>query len=358
MFSTSSNARTDRRVDRIFRIVGYGTILLLACFISMLAAKIVLTSCLLGALAFFTLRRRPATACTIPSSAPTRWLVRTVSIVTLVFFLMVLSAICATSSANAIGGMVLSLPFLLPLLCVVNLLRSNQLKKGLALAAAIGFLVFVVCKTRFSIARAWEEPWWAQSGLFIAAVAGVIMTCASGWAYYALPRESHDLRKLLGAFAYPFVVLVLFVLTLNPEDSPQHIHIEMAKIRLDEINKATSEYAKSFGGVFPRDLVVLGSPPRNQKADCRAAGLLQKPFTTKASGYIFQYRTGLPSSVALGGCEGVSQYTLTARPVRFRKTGYVDFYTDESGIIRCTYEDRPASAHDDSFCDFSRHAPS
>ena len=183
------------------------------------------------------------------------------------------------------------------------------------------------------------------------------MTCTAAWTYYTLPRENHDLRKLLGAFAYPFVVLVLFVLTLNPEDSPQAIHVQLAKRRLNETNKATSEYAKRFGGVFPQDLDALGSPPRNQKADCRASGLLQKPFTTKAGGYIFQYRTGLPSSVALGGCEGVSQYTLTARPVVFGRTGYVNFYTDESGIIRCTFEDRQASAHDDSFCDFSRHSP-
>jgi hypothetical protein len=342
MFSPSRNAGTQRRADRIFRIVGYGTILLLACFISMLATKIVLTSCLLGALAFFTLRkRRPAAACTIPSSAHSRWLVLTVTIVTFVCFLTILFA---ATSQEALGGIVWSLPFLLPLLRIVNLLRSDQLKKGLALAAAMGFLYFFVCKTLFSIARAWESSWWEQSALFMAAVAGVIMTCASGWAYYALPREAHDIRRLLVAFGYPFVLLVLFVLTLNPEDNPEAIHVQMARRRLGEINKATSEYAKRFG-VFPRDLVALGSPPRNQKADCRAADLLPKPFTTQGSGYIFQYRTGFPSSVALAGCEGVSQYTLTARPVAFEQTGNINFYTDESGIIRCTFEDRLANAH-------------
>jgi hypothetical protein len=355
MFSPSRSAGTQRRADRIFRIVGYGAILLLACFISMLATKIVLTSCLLGALAFFTLRKRRATAaCTIPSSAHSRWLVHTVSIVTLVCFLTIL---CAATSEAALGGIIWSLPFLLPLLRIVNLLRrSDQLKKGLARAAGMGFLVFIVCKTLFSIARAWESPWWEQTGLFMAAVAGVIMTCASGWAYYALPRESHDIRRLLAAFGYPFVLLFLFVLWLSPENSPEAIHVQMARRRLGEINKATSEYAKRFG-VFPRDLVALDSPPRNQKADCRAADLLSKPFTTEGSGYIFQYRTGLPSSVVLAGCEGVSQYTLTARPVAFEQTGDINFYTDESGIIRCTFADRPASADDDSFCDFSRHVP-
>ena len=356
MPSTSSNAGTSLRVDRIFRAVGYGTILLLICFTSTLAAKIVFTGSLIGALGFLIVRkRRPSGGFEIQLLSPrSHWLVRTVNTVMPICFLTVLLAV---TSAGGLSGIILSLPFLLPLLLIVDFLRSGQPKRGLALTVPMGLVLFFVSRTKLSIAHAWEHSWWDQFALFVIALAGVVMTCTAAWTYYSLPRESHDLRKLLAGFAYPFVVLVLFVLTLNPEDSPQAIHVEMAKRRLDEINKATSEYGKRFGGVFPRDLVALGSPPRNQKADCRAAGLLQKPFTTEGSCYIFEYRVGLPSSVALGGCEGVSQYTLTARPVAFKKTGDVNFYTDESGIIRCTFEDRQAGAHDNSFCDFSRHAP-
>src|SRR6516162_5527456 len=132
-------------------------------------------------------------------------------------------------------------------------------------------------------------------------------------------------------------------------------------MRLEEINKATSAYSTRFGGVFSHNLGALVPPPRNQKGDCRAAGLLQKTFSTESSSYIYQYRTGPPSSTALGGCEGATQYTITARPAAFDKTGYVNFYTDESGIIRCTLQDRLANAHDDSYdsshCGLTRHYP-
>ena len=252
----------------------------------------------------------------------------------------------------------LFLPLWLPLLLIVASLSSDRLKRGLALAGPMGCVLFFVNSKILLMARAFEAPWWVQIVLFMAALAGVILTCTAVWTYFTLPREWHDLLKLLGALAYTFVVLFLFVMVQEPEDRPKAIHVRMAKMRLEEINEATSAYATRFGGVFPQNLVALGPSPRNQKADCRAAGLLQKPFSAESSGYIFQYRTGLPSGTALGGCEGATQYTITAHPAAFEETGDVNLYTDETGIIRCTYEDRLANAHDDSHCNFSsRHYP-
>ena len=351
MLGASRSADTNRRVDRIFRIVGYGTILVLLCFVSHLTAKIVITTSLIGALALFILRSpQPGNAFLMHSLSPRsrRW-ARAASIVSSICFLLVLGF---AYTDEPLVGIFMSLPLLLPLLLIVAFLSSDHLKRGLALAGPMGCVLFFVYSTLLSMARAAEGPWWVQILLFMAALAGVILTCTAVWTYFTLPRESHDLRKLLAAFAYTFVVLFLFEIVLGPGDSPKAIHMRRANMRLEEINKATSAYATRFGGVFPKNLGALGPPPRNQKADCRAASLLQKPFSAESSGYIFQYRTGLPSSTALGGCEGATEYTITARPAAFNKTGYVNFYTDESGIIRCTLQDRLANAHDDSDCDF------
>ena len=308
IFTDLRNLKTSHRVDRIFRVVSYGTILVLLCFAdavveaaresaggySYLAERIVITTSLAGGLAFLCLRLlQPRGAFLIQSLSPhSRRSVRAVSIVSSICFLLFIGAAYCEDLLGP-GRMVFStflflfLALWLPLLLIVAFLSGGQLKRGLALAVATGCVLFFRNKTLLSIARAAESPWWVQIVLFMAALAGVILTCTAIWAYYTLPRENHDLRKLLGAFAYAFVVLFLFWIAQGPEDSPQAIHGRVAKMRLEEINKATSAYATRFGGVFPQNLGALGSPPRNQKADCRAAGLLQKPFSTESSGYIF-----------------------------------------------------------------------
>ena len=48
------------------------------------------------------------------------------------------------------------------------------------------------------------------------------------------------------------------------------------------------------------------------------------------------------------GCAvpGVKSYTLTARPLVYYRTGTRSFFTDETGVIRMTAEDRAATADD------------
>ncbi len=53
-------------------------------------------------------------------------------------------------------------------------------------------------------------------------------------------------------------------------------------------------------------------------------------------GYTFSASTGT----------GNSTFSLTARPVTYGSTGTRSFFADESGVIRYTDEDRPATADD------------
>ena len=57
------------------------------------------------------------------------------------------------------------------------------------------------------------------------------------------------------------------------------------------------------------------------------------------SGYQFKYEL-LPST-AMG-----PRYVIQARPNKFDNTGVPSFYSDESGVIRATKDNRPASAGD------------
>src|SRR6516162_1390185 len=105
MFGDLRKLETNDRVDRIFRIVGYGTILLLLCFAdlvfeppsgaaaagySYLAAKIAIATSFVGVFAFLLLRAfQFRGAFLIQSLSPhSRRSVRAVSIVSSICFLL------------------------------------------------------------------------------------------------------------------------------------------------------------------------------------------------------------------------------------------------------------------------------
>ncbi len=58
----------------------------------------------------------------------------------------------------------------------------------------------------------------------------------------------------------------------------------------------------------------------------------------QSEGYQLQYTPGPASSDGL-----VHNYVLLARPGNY---GYSNFYTDETGVLRATRENRPATAQD------------
>ena len=94
---------------------------------------------------------------------------------------------------------------------------------------------------------------------------------------------------------------------------------------LREVRAALAAYADAQGA-FPPSLEVLGDRARlpAQKA--------------RSEGYQLQYTPGL---VASDGA--VRSYVLLARPGNY---SYRNFYMDESGVLRATRENRPATVQD------------
>jgi hypothetical protein len=91
------------------------------------------------------------------------------------------------------------------------------------------------------------------------------------------------------------------------------------------IEQALTTYQGSEGG-FPSSLEGLGDRVRFEAVEAQSAH------------YTMQYIPGKPDA------EGrVKSYMLTARAGNF---GYMNFYTDESGIIRGTRENRAAGVQD------------
>jgi type II secretory pathway pseudopilin PulG len=133
------------------------------------------------------------------------------------------------------------------------------------------------------------------------------------------------LLAILSAALWGFLWFVL------PEQSgdPAMRAEERAVEALREVRAALSAYAEAQGGAYPASLEALGD---------RARGPAQKALS---EGYKMEY-TPAPT-----GSDGrVRNYILLARPGNY---GYRNFYADESGVLRATRENRPATAQDPTF---------
>jgi hypothetical protein len=130
-----------------------------------------------------------------------------------------------------------------------------------------------------------------------ASVIAVVAAGICGFAWYALPKYSAT-------------------------DSPRRAEAR-AIDALKALNSALSEYA-SIEGHFPASLEALG-----------ARGQIAAQATSRV-GYTLEYRPAI-------GYGALRTYSLGARPTRY---GLRNFYTDQTGVIRATRENRAATTSD------------
>ena len=117
----------------------------------------------------------------------------------------------------------------------------------------------------------------------------------------------------------------------------------MAVSSLRVVNTACITYAATYpkrGN--PATLAQLGPPATLAEPGPDGADLLSADLASgRKDGFVFEYVAsdndgdGTPDS-----------YQVSARPIEYGKTGIRSFFTDESGVIRSTKEDRPATAAD------------
>jgi hypothetical protein len=142
------------------------------------------------------------------------------------------------------------------------------------------------------------EPAKKSSATRISLILAIVLTILWAVAWFALPWR----------------------ISGSKPDSEAH-----ARDALAAIQGVLTVYQRS-GGSFPPSLDVLGD--RVRAAEQRA----------QSAHYTLQYRPGKPTADGF-----IKTYTLIARTRNF---GYLNFYTDESGVFRVTAEDRPATIQD------------
>jgi type IV pilus assembly protein PilA len=234
---------------------------------------------------------------------------------------------------------ILFCPLWLPYTWVFWGLRSNvsghTIKKALAVALGCGSLIlvlfsFLLAVTSFDVDRQMAIVYALVVLLQIALLVGTMK------AYYSMDREPRDLRILTTRLWVPVVgiatvAIILPNLLLFQERAPDEAS---AVGSLRTINVAQVEYARTHPDRgFASSLAELGPGSDDPLIESVLA-------SGKKSGYVFILTAAPPDSHGR-----IVRYVITARPQHYGKTKH-SFFTDESGVLRFTTENRAATAED------------
>lgn len=231
-------------------------------------------------------------------------------------------------------------------------LRSNPPSKFcLAVIVAIGSILFVLLGFGSLLDSPGPLAHSARdSGGALKALMWVGLAFAEGGygtvgirVYYLMKRESGDPWKLLRAFVLVGVGgLALTVIASGPIRQKQRALEQNAVVALQLINAAEMEYAKTYGHGFSPTLEALGAPAAGTLPNAGAANLALPAIEGGIRlGYRLAYTPSKPDPAGY-----IAGYSLSARPVRYRRETRRSFYTDQTGVIRSTKEDREAAVQD------------
>jgi RNA polymerase subunit RPABC4/transcription elongation factor Spt4 len=161
---------------------------------------------------------------------------------------------------------------------------------------------------------------------------GADLTFESGTEEIVSPRKKPTVAKillrwglLLGVILGAMWSFLWFV--ASPRTGEVTLNAEIHAVQaMSLVHHELDSYAAAQGGVYPSNLEALGTPAR------QAAQLAQ------GDGYSLEYTPG--AAEADGGIHG---YTLQARAGNY---GYRSFFSDASGVVHATRENREASGSD------------
>lgn len=161
----------------------------------------------------------------------------------------------------------------------------------------------------------------------------------------------------IGVASIPLVLIVAAIAIPNILRARAVANEAAAVNTLRAMNTALVTYGAEYGNGFPTNSNVLttGDPAAG---NCNHAALLDRSYDFGSHhGYNFYYTPVYPGDgdkpaispkAAAANCTsaGASGYQITADPIP-GPFGYRHFYTDQTGLIRFTREDHPATADSD-----------
>ena len=250
---------------------------------------------------------------------------------------------------------IITLPETLVCLRILWRLRAKTRKQGLALAVAVGsvsFLVGVLTLWGMATLSCRRGPWGAASGGLFAISQLALITCAIK--AYLAQKPQGDEKPTFGAEIFRralFVGIPLLVFEVIPVPNlirSRSVGDGLSPVSiLRSINTAEITYSSTYSSSFSSNLAVLGSPTQGSEPSASAAGLTpidEWLAWCARSGYKIDYK---PGPIESGR---IATYSVTVRPIKYgcpnADLNETSYYSDQSGVIRQTNEDRPATAKD------------
>lgn len=303
-----------------------------------------------------------------PSTAPVasrRWL-RAVAGAGLLSIVLIWAAFLASSPSEDLPGIAtvpLALPLWGPYLLVLGHLRWGKRKKALAWAVALGSTAFVMAA--FLLPEVADDVG-TRACLELFGLMQAALVASAIKAYQTLGWEAGDTRTLAVRLLLllPFLAFSVAIATRVPPEMRAGRASVTSNLRT--INTAAVTYCSTYENGYPASLAVLGAPDTGAP-DCWKADLVDPVLAGTATptvspsasppgnaflkvGYIFEYKPGPAVGKPVPGCPpGVKSYTFTGRPLKYVREGRWgerSYFTDETGIIRGTRENRAATASD------------
>ncbi len=226
-------------------------------------------------------------------------------------------------------------PFLVALFlgCFLMLLlrQGKPLRIALRLARAIGVLGLL-------FESVWILATESVGGRFFVGVFALTQLAVAVTATKTLGQMGQKIRwtRLFATVG----VLVLIVLINAAISMPMLLahkkvaHEKSAVSALHKINECAAAYATAHAEQgYPASLSAMGPAG----GGCLSAQVARE----NRDGYRFTY-----TAIDVDSCGRVTTYAASGRPISYGESGYKSFYTDESGEIRFTLDNREPTAGD------------
>jgi len=274
------------------------------------------------------------------------WSVRILTLVSMAFSCAPLAALWAAGEADGRMLVFVSLPAI-PYLLILEGLQSKRAYGGLVISVPIGSVAFLlglvflrVVAEHHSVAVMYLTFLGALSQL--ALVSGAIVTRR------LLRREIPEMPALnariliKSALIYCVPVLILLAVAI-----PSLLRSRLASSswsaarEIWRITAAERKYASTYNIGYSPSLAALGPPASGSRPSAASADLIDSVLASGVKKvYRFEYKPG-PAEDGR-----IPTYTITARPIEYGVTATNSYLSDQTGIIRSTPDDRPATADD------------
>lgn len=244
---------------------------------------------------------------------------------------------CAELKTFPILDVAGAIVFTLLSLMILLHLRGHGFKLGLAMAvttAALGILMLglVFGETRYAI---WIMA--SQAALLTTAIIP----------YYLMGRETGDAQTLVRGLIATVIYLAFFLLGVGFALSMWFHFWSVNQASpvgsLRTINTSEVTYSDTYRQGFSPTLAALGPGPNNALATPSGAELIDNVLASGRKGaYTFTYVAGPRDANGK-----IETYTVVARPnLECQEVGRNSYFSDQTGVIRLTNENRPATVND------------